>query len=79
MPEPKSPRRERDLLMSFKDFQGNHETVTRLREMLQRDRFPHAVILSGPQGSGKYTLVQMLVKAMNCLQNPQVASATAVS
>jgi DNA polymerase III subunit delta' len=59
--------------VSFKDFQGNAETVTRLREMLQRDRFPHAVILSGPAGSGKYTLAQMLTKAMNCL-DPQVAS-----
>src|SRR3954470_22390525 len=72
-PAARKRRRERDLPMSFKDFQGNHETVTRLREMLQRDRFPHAIILSGPQGSGKYTLVQMLVKAMNCL-NPQTAS-----
>ena len=59
--------------MSFKTFQGNNETVTRLREMLQRDRFPHAVILSGPQGSGKYSLAQMLAKAMNCL-NPNPAS-----
>ena len=59
--------------MSFKDFQDNAETVTRLREMLQRERFPHAVILSGPQGSGKYTLAQMLTKAMNCL-NPKTAS-----
>jgi DNA polymerase III subunit delta' len=36
--------------------------------MLARDRFPHAVILAGPEGSGKYTLAQMLAKAMNCLQ-----------
>jgi DNA polymerase-3 subunit delta' len=58
--------------MSFSEFKGNKETVTRLREMLQRDRFPHAVILSGPAGSGKYTLVQMLTKAMNCL-DPKVS------
>src|SRR3954468_3720515 len=56
--------------MSFRDFQGNSETVTRLREMLTRDRFPHAVILSGPPGAGKYTLAQMIAKAMNCERRP---------
>jgi DNA polymerase-3 subunit delta' len=54
--------------LSFNDFCGNRETVTRLREMLARDRFPHAVILAGPEGAGKYTLAQMLAKAMNCLE-----------
>ncbi len=54
--------------MAFSEFQGNAETVTRLREMLARDRFPHAMILAGPQGAGKYTLALMLARAMNCLQ-----------
>ena len=53
--------------MGFDQFHGNREVVDRLREMLARDRFPHAVILAGPHGSGKYTLAQMLAKAMNCL------------
>jgi DNA polymerase III subunit delta' len=53
--------------MSFSDFHGNTETVHRLRDMLARNRFPHAVILSGPRGSGKYTLALMLARAMNCL------------
>ena len=53
--------------MSFFDFRGNREIVNRLRGMLARDHFPHAVILAGPCGAGKYTLVQMLAKAMNCL------------
>jgi DNA polymerase III subunit delta' len=53
--------------MSFSDFLGNTETVRRLRDMLARNRFPHAVILSGARGSGKYTLALMLAKAMNCL------------
>src|SRR6476620_1853868 len=54
--------------MPFADFRGNRETVSQLREMLARDRFPHAVILAGPQGAGKYTLALMLARTMNCLQ-----------
>ncbi|HET9182328.1 MAG TPA: DNA polymerase III subunit delta' [Candidatus Angelobacter sp.] len=41
--------------------------VRRMREMLARDRFPHAIILAGPHGAGKYTLALMLARAMNCL------------
>jgi DNA polymerase-3 subunit delta' len=55
----------------FRDFLGNHETVTRIREMLSRDRFPHAVIISGPDGAGKYTLAQMIAKTLNCLEQPK--------
>ena len=56
--------------MPFSDFAGNPETVHRLREMLGRKRLPHAVILSGAHGSGKYTLALMLARAMNCLERP---------
>jgi DNA polymerase-3 subunit delta' len=54
--------------MSFSDFHGNTETVHRLRDMLARERFPHAVILSGARGAGKYTLALMLAQALNCLE-----------
>src|ERR1700683_2952650 len=54
--------------MSFSDFHGNAGTVHRLRDMLGRERFPHAVILSGARGSGKYTLALMLAQALNCLE-----------
>ena len=53
--------------MPFSDFYGNSEAVGHLRDMLARNRFPQAVILAGPAGSGKYTLALMLAKAMNCL------------
>jgi len=53
--------------MPFPDFHGNAEIVNRLREMLARQHFPHAVILSGGQGAGKYTLAIMLAQALNCL------------
>jgi DNA polymerase-3 subunit delta' len=67
--------------MPFSDFVGNPEVVQRLREMLARDHFPHAVILAGSHGSGKYTLALMLARAMNCLERPtssSTASGTAV-
>lgn len=57
--------------MGFSDFHGNTDTVRRLRELVARGRFPHAVILAGPRGAGKYTLAQMLAKAMNCTSPPK--------
>jgi len=51
----------------FADFHGNAQIVHRLREMLGRERFPHAVVLAGARGAGKYTLALMLARAMNCL------------
>jgi DNA polymerase-3 subunit delta' len=56
--------------MGFSGFGGNREVVERLREMLGRDHFAHSVILAGPRGSGKYTLAQMIAKAVNCLAPP---------
>ncbi|MGI9103442.1 MAG: ATP-binding protein [Terriglobales bacterium] len=56
--------------MGFDAFHGNRDVVDHLRSMLARDRFPHAVILAGPEGAGKYTLAQMLAKTMNCLSPP---------
>lgn len=59
--------------MGFEAFHGNKATVDRLREMLARGRFPHAVILAGPRGAGKFTLAMMVAKAMNC-QSPPVGA-----
>jgi DNA polymerase-3 subunit delta' len=56
--------------MPFSDFHGNAEIVHRLRDMLARGHFPHAMILAGATGAGKYTLALMLTKAMNCLESP---------
>jgi len=56
--------------MPFSEFNGNAEVVRRLREMLAHNRLPQSVMLSGPAGSGKYTLVLMLTRAMNCLAAP---------
>lgn len=53
--------------MPFSDFHGNSEVVHCLRDMMARERFPHAVVLAGTRGSGKYTLALMLAQALNCL------------
>lgn len=55
----------------FNEFYGNRQTITRIREMIARNRFPNAVILAGPEGAGKYTLSQMVAKTLNCLEQPQ--------
>src|SRR6201997_1724516 len=55
----------------FSDFHGNAEIVHRLRDMLARDHFPHAVVLAGGAGSGKYTLALMLAQTLNCLTPPK--------
>lgn len=57
--------------MPFSDFHGNSDVVHHLREMIARDRFPHAVVLAGCRGSGKYTLALMLAQTLNCLSPAQ--------
>src|SRR5579859_4460768 len=57
--------------MGFSDFHGNDEVIHRLRDILARDHFPHAVVLAGGAGSGKYTLALMLAQTLNCLTPPK--------
>jgi DNA polymerase III subunit delta' len=54
--------------VGFQDFLGNSATVARLRESVRAERFPQAMILSGPKGAGKYTLALMLAQLVNCLE-----------
>lgn len=58
--------------MSFRDFLGNETTVRHLREAIAAGRLPHALILAGPRGAGKYTLAVMLAQTVNCL-DPKVS------
>ncbi len=55
--------------MPFSEFHGNSDVVHRLREMMSRDHLPHAVVLAGGRGAGKYTLALMLARALNCLNS----------
>jgi DNA polymerase-3 subunit delta' len=57
--------------VGFRDFLGNEATVRHLREAIAADRLPHALILSGPRGAGKYTLALKLAQTVNCLDPQQ--------
>jgi DNA polymerase-3 subunit delta' len=56
--------------VAFDQFLGNPDTVRRLREAIAADRLPSAMILSGSEGAGKYTLAIMTAQAANCLVRP---------
>ncbi len=60
---------------SFDGFLGNRASVTDLRAAIAAGRLPHALILAGSTGSGKYTLALLLTLALECEQQPREAAA----
>ena len=42
--------------MNFEDIIGQREMAERLRNLADNNRLPHAIMLCGPQGSGKMAL-----------------------
>jgi DNA polymerase-3 subunit delta' len=52
--------------MTFDSFIGNRKVIDRLQRKLRENRFPHALIFSGPDGVGKHTCALMVAKALNC-------------
>src|ERR1700752_4601265 len=55
----------------FNGFIGNTGAVEHLRSAIAAGRLPHALILSGPAGAGKYTLALMLAMAVECERQPR--------
>lgn len=53
----------------FENFYGNHSAVTVLEEMLTSARIPQTILLDGPVGVGKATLVRRF--ASQLLGNPE--------
>lgn len=52
--------------MRFADLIGNEKAVQAVRYMVDSDRIPHALLLSGPSGIGKMKLARALVSYINC-------------
>lgn len=51
---------------SLKKIIGNKETVKALTRMIEEDDVPHAILITGPRGTGKTTLGRILKKELNC-------------
>jgi DNA polymerase III subunit delta' len=56
--------------VNFREFLGNETAVRHLQEAVAGGRLPHALLISGPRGAGKYSLALALAQTLNCL-NPQ--------
>lgn len=60
---------QRELFMRFADIIGHNDAIRSLREMVDSDRIPHAILLSGPSGIGKMRLARAFLAYLNC-ENP---------
>ncbi len=52
--------------MRFSDIPGNFAAKTRLREMVDSGRMPHAILLEGPSGTGKFAIARALAQYIHC-------------
>ncbi len=52
--------------MLFSDIPFHDEVKQRLRHMVDTDKVPHALLLDGPAGSGKFALARALAQYIHC-------------
>lgn len=53
--------------MRFADIAGHNNVKEHLRTLVDSDRVPHALLLSGPEGTGKLALARALAQYMHCV------------
>ena len=52
--------------MLFKEIIGQQEVKSRLLNMVDEDRTPHALMLFGPPGTGKLSLAVAMAQYLAC-------------
>lgn len=52
--------------MKFSDIPGHEEQKKHLRAMVDNNRLPHALLLEGPQGCGKFAMARALAQYIHC-------------
>ncbi len=62
-------------IMRFADIPGHEAVKSRLRQMADSGRIPHALLLEGPAGIGKMALARAFVQYVCCTDRQEATAA----